>query len=139
MRNIIDTCNTVARELDEYAAFMEAYTAKAGGEGRNGFSRHMRVRAVELRSVAESTAATRDRLVRAIRRFTVDVAGGDTPNGEEERCLDRLGDALERRDMSAAGDAFCAYAIARAEDTAALRAAAEDHFGGDFLSPEQVA
>jgi hypothetical protein len=68
----------------------------------------------------------------AIRVFTVDVAWGALPNGETERAIERLGDALNDHNIGHAKQAFgdmCAHFSA---DTRRLRIAAEDYFGGDF-------
>lgn len=75
-----------------------------------------------------------DALKTAIRTFTVD-APNDEPNGERERQLEVLGQALERGDIRVARKAYSRMCEAGADDLRALRIAAEGHFGGDFRSP----
>jgi len=76
-------------------------------------------------------------LTRAIRAFTVDVDGGGTPNGEAERQLEVLGQALKRGDLRVARKAYGFMCEASAADTKALRVAAEAFFGDDFRMPPQ--
>ncbi len=67
----------------------------------------------------------------AIRAFTVD-APNDEPNGERERQLEVLGQALERGDLRVARKAYVYMCEASANNLRELRVAAEAHFGGDF-------
>lgn len=74
---------------------------------------------------------TQHGLIDAIRALTVD-APNDQPNGERERQLDLLGQALDRGDMRSARKAYVLMCEAGANDLKYLRIAAEAHFGGDF-------
>jgi len=83
----------------------------------------------------ELTKRHRRDLVSAIRVLTVDMPNGE-PNGPEEEAVDRLGNALERGDLAAAGDAYIDMLEASADNLQRLREAAEAVFGGDFRAPE---
>ena len=78
----------------------------------------------------------------AIRAFTVE-ADGDKPNGRAEAAIDLLSRLLDPRAwpgltggqlaiLAQANGAAAALCMALADDTEALRAAAEAYFGGDF-------
>ena len=92
------------------------------------------------------TSTDAESLVAAIRTFTVDVDGGDKPNGPAEEAHDALLKALDptrwptedprvRLRLREANAAGLALTEAMATDTKALQDAAEAFFGGDFSKP----
>ncbi len=70
----------------------------------------------------------------AIRVFTVE-APNDEPNGDTERYLQQLQEALDGGSMARALAALTMMRNALSDDTKALRVAAERFFGGDFRAP----
>ena len=84
----------------------------------------------------------KDALVAAIRAITVE-APDDRPNGPAEQALLDLEKALDPRvgcaGLNAAREAAAALCEALADDTRALRIAAEAYFGGDFRAPQEGA
>jgi len=74
-------------------------------------------------------------LVAAIRAFTVDMPN-DQPNGEAERQLGILSDALHGQNLRKAIEAFVRYCDAEADQIKALRIAAEAYFSEDFRNPD---
>ncbi len=81
----------------------------------------------------EGTAAVA--LVAAIRRQTVE-APNDEPNGLTESHFLELRACLEAGNLQRARQAYRYLATTMADDTQALREAAEGYFGGDFRAPD---
>lgn len=75
-------------------------------------------------------------LKQAIRAFTIE-GPNDTPNGPAEEALSLLGDALEKGNLRAARACFERLCEHLADDTMALRIAAEAFFGGDFRAVQE--
>ena len=75
----------------------------------------------------------RESITTAIRAFTVDMPN-DEPNGARERQIEVLGQALARGDLRTARRAYSFMCEAGANDLRALRIAAEEYFGEDFLA-----
>jgi len=83
------------------------------------------------------------RLKLAIRRFTVDVDGGNAPNGPVEKSLDDITELFNSRAYFANPketrkkllESFTALTAALAANTKELREAADEYFGEDFLKP----
>lgn len=73
-------------------------------------------------------------LIDAIRTFTVEAPGG-RPNGESERRILALRNALDDGTTKQAQVAFRRLMSSLAVDGKALRVAAEGYFGGDFRKP----
>lgn len=98
-----------------------------GGWGGNGCGLGWKWKAAVSTDPGKGSAA----LTTAIRAFTIDMPN-DQPNGEREKQLDLLGQALDRGDIRAARKAYSLMCEAGADDLKALRVAAEEHFGEDF-------
>lgn len=82
------------------------------------------------RWTGDTRSKENQRLVAAIRRFTVDMPD-DQPNGEAERQLLRI-EALCVRELRSALAEYCS---AVAADTKELREAASAYFGLNFKEP----
>lgn len=81
-----------------------------------------------------SNIEARAALVRAIRAIMVDMPDGG-PNGEAERQIERL--SKMRNLPTEALDALSGLCESLADDTRALRLAADAFFGGDFRLPAE--
>lgn len=73
-------------------------------------------------------------LIEAIRAMTVEAPNG-RPNGKAESEMENVGSALEDGDIRSARHHYRAFCSALADETKALRVAAEGYFGGDFRKP----
>lgn len=92
---------------------------------------------------AHTESVTAERLKLAIRRFTVDVDGGNAPNVLVEKVFDDITKLFNSREYFAAPkqtrkrllESFTALTAAFAADTKELRESADEYFGEDFLKP----
>lgn len=92
---------------------------------------------------AHTESVTAERLKRAIRRFTVDVNGGNAPNGPVEKAFDDIAKLFNsrayfteaKRTRQKLLESFTALTAALAADTKELRESADEYFGEDFTNP----
>jgi hypothetical protein len=92
---------------------------------------------------AHTETDSMQRLKLAIRRFTVDVDGGNTPNGPVEKAFDDITKLFNSRAYFANPkdtrkkllESFTVLTAALAADTKELCESADEYFGEDFLKP----
>lgn len=96
-----------------------------------------------LASIREHRATLATRLKAAIRRQTVDVDGGNTPNGPVEQAMETIANILNSTTFVATAktsrrmliETFVRLTAAMAADCKELREAADAYFGEDFTRP----
>jgi hypothetical protein len=80
-------------------------------------------------------ASALEPLKSAIRAITVDMPDG-SPNGHAESLIDPISDAILQHDFDALGELWPEFLTALADDTGALRRAADVAFAEDFSKPK---
>lgn len=96
-----------------------------------------------LASIREHRATLATRLKAAIRRQTVDVDDGNTPNGPVEQAMETIANILNSTTLVATAktsrrmliETFVRLTAAMAADCKELREAADAYFGEDFTQP----